>query len=105
VLREAVGEEGVIMATVTTGRPSEMAILRRVVDRKHSALSQEAAGAILRLDFDATDRKRMNDLAAKNRAGRLTPLEEAELDNFIHVGQMLGILKSKARKALKTTGA
>jgi hypothetical protein len=77
-----------------------MAILRRVVDRKYAALSEEAARAILRLDFDATDRKRMNDLAARNRAGQLTPAEEEELENFIHVGQVLGILKSKARKSL-----
>jgi hypothetical protein len=79
-----------------------MAILRRVVDRRDTALSEEAARAILRLDFDATDRKRMNHLAPKNRAGQFTAAEEEELDNFIHVGQVLGILKAKARKALKT---
>jgi hypothetical protein len=79
-----------------------MAILRRVVEREHAELSEEAALAILRLDFDATDRRRMNQLAAKNRAGRLTPADEEELDSFIHVGQVLGILKSKARRALKT---
>jgi hypothetical protein len=82
-----------------------MAILRRVVDRKYAALSEEAARSILRLDFDETDRKRMNDLAAKNRAGQLTSAEEEELDNFIHVGQLLGILKSKARKSLKSRGS
>jgi hypothetical protein len=32
--------------------PSEMAILRRIVDRKHVSLSKDAAKAILRLDFD-----------------------------------------------------
>jgi hypothetical protein len=78
-----------------------MAILRRVVDRKHAALSEEAARAILRMDFDATDRQRMKHLAAKNRAGQLTPAEDEELDNFIHVGQLLGILKSRARRSLK----
>ena len=90
------------MSTTTTRAPSEMAILRRLVDRKYAALSVEAARAILRLDFDATDRKRMNDLAAKNRAGELTAAEEEELENFIHVGQVLGILKSKARQSLKS---
>jgi hypothetical protein len=66
-------------------------------------LSAEAARAILRLDFDETDRKRMNHLAAKNRAGQITAAEEEELDNFIHVGQVLGILKAKARRVLKVT--
>lgn len=89
------------MSTTTVKPSSELAILRRVVDRKQSTLSPEAARAILRLDFDTTDRKRMNQLAAKNRAGRLTHAEDDELNNFIHVGQVLGILKSKARKALK----
>jgi hypothetical protein len=78
-----------------------MAILRRVVDRRHAQLSAEAARALLRLDFDSRDRKRMNQLAAKNRLGRLNPDEDAELNGFIHVGQVLGILKSKARTALK----
>jgi hypothetical protein len=82
-----------------------MAILRRVVDRKDVALSVEAARAILRLDYDDADRKRMNELAAKNRGGGLTAAEEEELDNFIHMGQILGILKSKARKSLKGRGA
>lgn len=43
----------------------------------------------------------MNELAAKNRAGRLSAAEDEELESYIHVGHMLGILKSKARKALK----
>lgn len=89
------------MSTAVAKPPSEMAILRRVVDRKHGVLSREAAEAILQLDFDAADRRRMNQLAAKNRAGQLTPDEEAELNGFIHVGQVLGILQSKARKVLK----
>ena len=89
------------MSTATVKPPSDLAILRRIVDRGHSAISPEAAQAIQRLDFDVTDRRRMNRLAAKNRSGRLTQAEEAELDNFIHVGQVLGILKSKARKAIK----
>jgi len=90
------------MSATTIKPPSDLAILRRIVDRGHSAISREAAQAIQRLDFDVADRKRMNQLAAKNRSGRLTQPEEAELNNFIHVGQVLGILKSKARKGMKT---
>jgi hypothetical protein len=39
-------------------------------------------------------------LAAKNQAGELTADEEEELTNYIRVGQTLGILESKARRAL-----
>lgn len=84
----------------TMPETSEMAILRRVVDPGQPFLSAEAAQAILRLDFHAADRTRMNQLAEKNRAGQLTATEEQELNGYIRVGQMLGILQSKARRSL-----
>jgi hypothetical protein len=86
------------MPSITT--ESEMAILRRVVDPGQPFLSVEAAEAILRLDFHADDLMRMNQLAEKNRAGQLTPTDEQELNGYIRVGQILGILQSKARRSL-----
>ena len=91
------------MSSATT-ETSEMAILRRIVDPEQPFLSQEAARAILRLDFTAADRARMNHLAAKNRAGKLTPTEEQELNSYIRVGQTLGILQSKARRSVQASG-
>lgn len=78
-----------------------MTILRRVVDPEQPFFSTEAAREILRLRFSAPDRNRMNRLAAKNRRGKLKPDEEAELNNYLRVGQTLGILQSKARRSLK----
>jgi hypothetical protein len=92
------------MGAITAKPPSEMTILRRIVDADKPVLSPDAASAILRLDFDARDRARMNRLAAKNRDGKLTPVEDEELENYIRVGQTLGILKSKARRSLKPNG-
>ena len=86
------------MSSATT-ETSEMAILRRIVDPEQPFLSEEATRAILRLDFSAADRARMNQLAAKNREGKLTPTEEQELNSYIRVGQTLGILQSKARRS------
>ena len=88
------------MAEITT-ETSEMAILRRIMDPEQPFLSTEAAQAILRLDFIAADRARMNALAAKNREGKLTASDEQELDNYIRVGQTLGILQTKARRSLR----
>jgi hypothetical protein len=85
----------------TVAPTSEMAILRRVVDPDRPFLSEEAARSILGLRFSTADRNRMNRLAAKNRDGMLKPAEEVELNNYIRVGQTLGILKSKARRSLK----
>ena len=81
--------------------PSEMAILRRVVDSDQPVLSADAARAPLRMRFNASDKARMNRLAAKNRQGKLNRQEELELGNSIRVGQTLGILQSKARRSLK----
>ncbi len=86
--------------SATTAETSEMAILRRVVDPEQPLLSSETARALLRLAFHADDRARMNQLAEKNRAGQLTAAEEQELNGYIRVGQMLGILQSKARRSL-----
>jgi hypothetical protein len=89
------------MPRTTTDPTSEMAILRRVVDSDQRVLSEDAARAILRLRFSASDKARMNRLAAKNRQGKLTSEEEVALTNYIRVGQTLGILRSKARRSLK----
>ncbi len=78
-----------------------MAILRRVVGPEVPYLSREAAREILRLEFDKRDQRRMNELAAKNRRGDLSAAEGNDLDNFIRVGQTIGILKSKARLTLR----
>ena len=88
------------MSSSPAASPNEMSILRRVVDPEQPFLSIEAATAILRLDFSPADRKRMNELAAENRAGRLSSAEADELNNYIRVGQTLGILQSKARRTL-----
>lgn len=88
----------------TTTETSEMAILRRIIDPEQPFLSEEAAQAILRLDFSVADRTRMDQLAAKNREGKLTPTEEQELNSYLRVGQTLGILQSKARRSLRAAG-
>lgn len=63
-----------------------------------------AASAILNLSFTPEHRRRMKDLSAKARAGALLPEEEFEMENFERVGDLLSILKSKARQVLKSNG-
>lgn len=89
------------MNTTAPAYASEMAILRRIVDPTRPFLQEEAANAILRLEFSPKDRARMNRLAAKNRSGKLAAVESEELDNYVRVGQTLGILQSKARQTLR----
>lgn len=88
-------------STVSTP-PTEIDIFRRIVDAEQTALSAEAAKSLLELRFSPRDQRRMDHLAEKNRSGRLSAMEEQELESFIRAGQLLGILQSKARQSLKT---
>ncbi len=79
----------------------EAAILGRLVLPGKSPLSPAAAEAILALEFDQADKDRMHALAAKARAGTLSPDEQTEVEAYSRVGSLLGILQSKARRVLK----
>jgi len=46
----------------------------------------------------------MNSLSARAREGSLTHEQDQELENYIHIGHLLGILQSRARQALDQTG-
>jgi hypothetical protein len=78
----------------------EAAIMTRLSGSDEPALS-EAAKGILALGFSPADKERMHALAARAREGLLTPDEEAEVEAYSRVSSLLGILKSKARRALK----
>jgi hypothetical protein len=83
----------------------EAAILRRLILPNGASLSPAAAQGILALRFDQTDKDRMHALAAKAREGTLCPEEQREVDAYSRVGSLLGILHSKARRALKNSGS
>jgi hypothetical protein len=63
-------------------------------------LSTAAARALLKLQFGERDRRRMRDLAAKARAGELTPDDQFEAETYEQLGCLLDIIHSKARRAL-----
>lgn len=90
--------------TVATPSNSEAAILSRVFIPERGDLSAEAARSILNLEFDEADRIRMHELAKKGQGGELSPAEETELERYRHVGHLLDLMKSKARRSLKNRG-
>jgi hypothetical protein len=67
-------------------------------------LPPRVARVILDLSLPPDNVVRMRELAARARAGTLTPEEDAEMDNFERVGSILSTLKSKARKVLRRSG-
>ena len=44
----------------------------------------------------------MNELSEMARLGALATTEAAELDSYIHVSNLLAVIRSKARQALRT---
>ena len=79
----------------------EAAILTRIGGPDELTLSAATAKGILTLGFSSADKDRMHALTAKARDGALTSDEQSEVEAYSRIGSLLGILKSKARRALK----
>lgn len=92
------------MASETTASKTAAAIWGRIVKPGEADLSPELAHAILKLDFDVEDRRRVDELSAKAREGALTRDERSEMEEYIRVDRELGVLQSKARLSLKRAG-
>jgi hypothetical protein len=83
---------------------SPAAIWERVLLPAKEDLTKEQAQYFVRLKFPPRDIRRMNALSAKAREGKLSPAEDEELENYIRIGHLLGILQSRARQVLAQTG-
>ena len=80
---------------------SEAAIWARLMQAQKDEPSSEAAEFLLSIDFGEGDRKRMRRLVERSEAGTLTAEEQAEFDGYLHIGNLLAVMQSKARLALK----
>lgn len=84
---------------------TEAAILSRLIQMRQDDLSRGVAEYLLSFRFDDGDIARMDELAELGREGKLTNVELAELDSYLHVGNLLAVMQSKARRALNIPGA
>lgn len=84
-----------------TTKPSDV-WLRLVSDRE--PLSPEVARYFLKFHFLESEQQRMAVLNEKANEGLLTPEERSELEDYIHIGDVLSIMQSRARQALKKHG-
>ncbi len=80
------------------------AILGRIINPDDPSWTPEAARSILALAFAKSDQERVAALLEKNQEGRLGPAERAELDEYLRADAFLTILRSKARRSLKSHG-
>lgn len=84
---------------------SEAAILSRVIQPDAGGWTQAVAEAILQMGFHKTDQEHMTALLEKAEAGNLTDDESEVLENYRHIGKLLELMKSRARRSLKTSPA
>jgi hypothetical protein len=89
------------MQTTLSPDQTASASWSRIVKPDRATFTPELARAILKLDFDREDQRRVEVLSAKAQKGSLTPEERAELEEYIRVNNELMILRSNARLSLK----
>ena len=65
-------------------------------------MTPETAATILAMAIPESERSRAKTLLAKAKAGTLTREESLDLDEYERTGNMLSILKAKARRILKS---
>ena len=88
------------MSSQSTNPNTEAAILARVIQVGEEGLSRGAAEYLLSFRFGEHDVARMNELSELAREGKLTIQEQAELDSYIHVSNLLAVMQSRGRRAL-----
>jgi hypothetical protein len=80
---------------------TEADILNRIIDPANPNLTPEAAKALLQFGYSETDHARVAELSRKSNEGSLSPEERRELESYVFVGDVLSMLKSKARASLR----
>jgi hypothetical protein len=89
------------MSTTARTVENEVTILARFLGNGDGQLPEDVARYILDLTISEQDKARMHDLAVRNQKDALSPAEKEELLAFGKAGDLLAILKSRARRTLK----
>ena len=79
----------------------EAAIWARLIQAQRGEIAPQVAEYLLSIAFEESDRHRMGQLAERSEAGTLTPEEQTEFDSYLHVGNLLAVMQSRARVALQ----
>jgi hypothetical protein len=89
------------MSSQLTSPNTEAAILARLIQFGQGELPRETAEYLLSIRFDDRDVARMDHLSDRAQQGMLTSDEQTELDSYVHVGNLIATIQSKARLALQ----
>lgn len=80
---------------------TEAAILARIIESGPSAITPDVARYLLSMRLPSADEERVDELSAKAREGSLSDSEMQELDSYLHIGRLLAVMQSRARRLLK----
>ena len=76
-------------------------LLLRVFDLSRGGMTRALAEGILALDFPEGDASRIEELNARANECKLTEEEEAELEAYTNINDLLAYWQSKARQTLQ----
>jgi hypothetical protein len=82
----------------------EPVIWARLIQAPKEPITPEAARYLLSIDFGEADHARMQELMDKSNEGTLTSEEDAELDGYVNIANVLSVMHSRARVALRSPG-
>jgi hypothetical protein len=86
------------MGSLILNSRSEAAIC--AMQARGDEVSQEVVRYVLSFGLPAPDQERMLQLAERSESGELTEEEGLEFDSYLHVGNLLAVMQSRARVAL-----
>jgi hypothetical protein len=69
----------------------------RVLEPLNRNLTQEAARVLAALRLDEAAQARMEELAAKNTEGHITPAKREEYESWVSACDLVAMLQAKAR--------
>ncbi len=79
-------------------------VLQRLIESAGTPMTPEAARFFLGLNLSEEERERVSALNEKASDGALSADERAELEEYLLVGDLIGLLHSRARRILRDDG-
>jgi hypothetical protein len=89
------------MSSQLLGPNREADIWARLIRAQNCDPSAETAEFLVSIAFEDRDQESMLVLGERSEGAVLTAEEQAEFDSYLHTGNLLAVLQSKARLALK----
>ncbi len=75
----------------------------RLIESQPEPLNPDAARYLLQIRFSEDDQSRLQELAERSQDGTLSEEEGREFYSYLHIGNLLAVMQSKARKTLNSS--